>query len=179
VRESGELPTSCAEKERGRKAMSNEEIQIAVALGAWKSNLERADRFFTSLDRTALQQQVAPGRNRAIYLWGHLTATHDRMLGLLGLGDRVHPEFDAVFLSSPDGASELPTADELRTWWDEVNKRLREGLTRLAPSDWLMKHTAVSEEDFAKDLLRNRLAILLTRTNHLAYHLGQTALLPR
>jgi hypothetical protein len=69
--------------------------------------------------------------------------------------------------------------DELRAWWDEVNKRLREGLSRLTPSDWLMKHTAVSEEDFAKDPLRNRLAILLTRTNHLAYHLGQTALLPR
>jgi hypothetical protein len=35
---------------------------------------------------------------------------------------------------------------------------LREGLSRLTPSDWLMKHTAVSEEDFAKDFLRNRLA---------------------
>jgi hypothetical protein len=27
--------------------------------------------------------------------------------------------------------------------------------------------------------LRNRLAILLSRTNHLAYHLGQTALRPK
>jgi hypothetical protein len=159
--------------------MSNEEVQIGVALGIWKSNLERADRFFTSLDATALEEQVAPGRNRVIYLWGHLTATHDRMLGLLGLGDRVRPEFDAVFFSSPDGASELPMVDELRAWWDEVNKRMREGLSRLTPGDWLMKHTAVSEEDFVKDPLRNRLAILLTRTNHLAYHLGQTALLPK
>jgi hypothetical protein len=64
-----------------------------------------------------------------------------------------------VFLSSPDGTSELPPADELRAWWDKVNKRLREGLSGLTPSDWLMKHTAVSEEDFAKDFLRNRLAL--------------------
>jgi len=39
--------------------------------------------------------------------------------------------------------------------------------------DWLQRHTAVSEEDFAKDTSRNRFAILLSRTNHLSYHLGQ------
>jgi hypothetical protein len=35
---------------------------------------------------------------------------------------------------------------------------------------------AVSEEDFAKDASRNRFAILLSRTNHLSYHLGQAVL---
>jgi hypothetical protein len=43
-------------------------------------------------------------------------------------------------------------------------------------SDWLQRHTAVSEEDFAKDTSRNRFAILLSRTNHLSYHLGQAVL---
>jgi hypothetical protein len=33
--------------------------------------------------------------------------------------------------------------------------------------------TSVSEEDFAKDASRNRFAVLLSRTNHLSYHLGQ------
>jgi hypothetical protein len=43
-------------------------------------------------------------------------------------------------------------------------------------SDWLVRHTAVSEPDFVKDPSRNRFAILLSRTNHLSYHLGQAVL---
>jgi len=50
---------------------------------------------------------------------------------------------------------------------------LFEGFASLSAVDWLKKHGAVSEEDFLKEPLRNRLAILLSRTNHLAYHLGR------
>ena len=46
----------------------------------------------------------------------------------------------------------------------------------MSPADWLQRHAAVSEEDFAKDTSRNRFAILLSRTNHLSYHLGQAVL---
>jgi hypothetical protein len=56
---------------------------------------------------------------------------------------------------------------------------LFEGFASISAADWLKKHAAVSEEDFLKEPLRNRLAILLSRTNHLAYHLGQTALRPK
>ena len=43
-------------------------------------------------------------------------------------------------------------------------------------NDWVQRHAAVSEEDFAKDASRNRFAVLLSRTNHLSYHLGQAVL---
>jgi hypothetical protein len=56
---------------------------------------------------------------------------------------------------------------------------LFERFASLSAADWLKKHGAVSEEDFLKEPLRNRLAILLSRTNHLTYHLGQTALRPK
>jgi hypothetical protein len=56
---------------------------------------------------------------------------------------------------------------------------LFEGFASLSAADWLKKHGAVSAEDFVKEPLRNRLAILLGRTNHLAYHLGQLALRPK
>jgi len=159
--------------------MSNEETLVAAAVATWKNNLERASKLFTNLDIAALEQQVAPGRNRLIYLWGHLAATHDKMLHLLGVAERVHPEFDEIFLASPDQTNDLPGAEVLRAWWDEVNRRLSGGIGRFTVNDWLAKHAAVAEEDFAKDPLRNRFSILLTRTNHLAYHLGQAALAPR
>ena len=156
--------------------MLSEESLIAVAIATWKSNLERANKLFGGLDELALEKQVAPGRNRLVYLWGHLAATHDRMLQLLGIAERIHPEFDAVFLSSPDRASTLPPVDVMRAWWAEVNRRLDASLRELKSNDWRARHTAVSEEDFANEPLRNRFSILITRTNHLAYHIGQATL---
>src|ERR1035437_4199877 len=164
------------ELEKGSKNMLSEETLIAVAIVTWKSNLERANKLFGGLDESALENQVAPGRNRLVYLWGHLASTHDRMLQLLGIAERVHPEFDAVFLSSPDGASTLPPIDVMREWWAQVNHLLDAGLHDLTLNDWVARHTAVSEEDFAKEPLRNRFSILITRTNHLAYHVGQAVL---
>ena len=156
--------------------MLKEETLVAGAIATWNSNLDRANKLFCGLDETALQQQVAPGRNRLVYLWGHLAATHDRMLHLLGIAERVHPEFDAIFLSSPDRASTLPPVDVMRAWWAEVNRRLDASLRELKSNDWRARHTAVSEEDFANEPLRNRFSILITRTNHLAYHIGQATL---
>jgi hypothetical protein len=159
--------------------MTNDEKLAAGAIAAWKNNLERADKLFTGLDAQALEKEVSPGRNRLIYLWGHLTATNDRMLSLLGIAERIHPEFDEIFLSSPDRSAELPAIGVMREWWGEVNTKLNDGIAKFTPEDWLEKHTAVSEADFAREPLRNRFAILLNRTNHLAYHLGQTAFVPK
>ena len=157
--------------------MTNEELFLAVALNGWKGNIERADKMFSGLSEEELLKEVAPGKNRLIYLWGHLTATHDAMLPLLGFGQRLHPEFDVAFISNPDKAEAgVPSVELVRKAWIEVNTRLFEGFASLSAADWLKKHAAVSEEDFLKEPLRNRLAILLSRTNHLAYHLGQTAL---
>jgi hypothetical protein len=157
-----------------------EQLLAAVALNSWKSAVERADRLFSALTEEQLMKEVAPGKNRLIYLWGHLTAVHDRMLPLLGFGERLHPEFDVLFLSNPDKTiPELPPVKEIKSAWNEVNGRLLTGFASLSPSEWLEKHTSVSEEEFAKDPLRNRFAVLLSRTNHLAFHLGQTALVPK
>jgi hypothetical protein len=147
------------------------------ALNVWKTNIERADKLFSNLTAEQLQKEIAPGKNRLIYLWGHLTAVHDAMLPLLGLGPRLHQELDEPFISKPDrSAPNLPSAEVVKKSWNEVNGKLREGFAKLSVADWLQKHAAVSEEDFAKDPLRNRFAILLSRTNHLSYHLGQAAL---
>src|SRR5260370_41118863 len=82
--------------------MTKEELYLQVALNGWKGNIERADKMFSSLSDQEALQEIAPGKNRLIYLWGHLTATHDAMLPLLGIGQRLHPEFDVAFLSNPD-----------------------------------------------------------------------------
>jgi hypothetical protein len=155
-------------------AMANEQLFASGAVSAWDGNIERADKLFSALTPDQLAKEIAPGKNRLIYLWGHLTAVHDRMLPLLGFGPRLHAELDEIFISKPDKAvQKIPSGAEIKKSWSEVNGKLREGFAKLSAAEWLQRHTAVSEEDFAKEPQRNRFAVLLSRTNHLSYHLGQ------
>jgi hypothetical protein len=157
-----------------------EQVFVTSTVNSWKFVVERADKLFSGLSEEQSQKEVAPGKNRLVYLWGHLIAVHDRMLPLLGLGERLHPEYDAAFLSNPDRTvSDLPSLADLKASWDAVNSKLLAGMEKFSAAEWLQRHSSVSEEDFAKDPLRNRLSVLLSRTNHVSFHLGQTVLIPK
>jgi hypothetical protein len=157
--------------------MENEGTFVALGLKTWKAQIERADKLFGSLSSEEVLREIATGRNRLLYLWGHLTAIHDAMLPLLGLRERLHPEFDVAFVSNPDKSlAGIPSHEEVHRAWNVVNAELWKGFEKMSWSDWVQRHSAVSEEDFVKDASRNRFSILLSRTNHLSYHLGQAVL---
>src|ERR1700722_2750843 len=157
--------------------VTSHELSVQVAINSWRLALERANKALSNLTDDQLLKEVSPGKNRVIYLWGHLTAAHDAVFPILGLGERLHPELDAIFISSPDKAgAPLPPTEELRKYWNEVNGKLVSQFGSLSAEEWLQRHRSVSEEDYAKDPTRNRLAVLLSRTNHLSYHLGQITL---
>ena len=146
-------------------------------MASWKNTVGRANKAFLALAEEQFLRQVAPGKNRIIYLLGHLTAINDRMHTILGVGERLHPELDSIFISEPDRATDaLPSVTELMRHWGDVTASLSDKFDRLTPLDWLQRHTAMSDEDYAKDPTRNRLSVLLSRTNHLSYHLGQIIL---
>ena len=160
--------------------MGNEGSLVALGVKTWNTQIDRADKLFGRLSSEEILREIAPGRNRLLYLWGHLTAIHDAMLPLLGLRERLHPELDVAFVSNPDKSrADIPSHEQVRQAWNNVNDELSRGLERMSWSDWLQRHSAVSAEDFAKDTSRNRFAILLSRTNHLSYHLGQAVLGPK
>jgi hypothetical protein len=161
--------------------MANQlDLIIKMSLDAWNGQLSRADKLFNTLTDEQLQNEVAPGRNSGVYLLGHLTAIHDAMFPLLGLGEKLYPELENTFVKNPDKSGlEKPSVKELRNYWSEVNKKLSQKLSEYNIGEWLGKHTSVSEEDFAKEPHRNRLNVLFTRTNHLANHLGQLAFLKK
>jgi hypothetical protein len=157
--------------------VTSQQLAVQVAINSWRLTLERINKTFSNLADDQVLKEVAPGRNRLIYLWGHLTAIHDAMFPILGLGERLHLELDAIFVSSPDKAgAQLPPVGELKKYWDEVNGKLLLRFASLSEAEWLQRHNAVSDEDYAKDPTRNRLAVLLSRTTHMSYHLGQIAL---
>ena len=50
--------------------MGNEGTYVALGLKAWKAQIERADKLFGSLSSEEVLREIAPGRNRLLYLWG-------------------------------------------------------------------------------------------------------------
>jgi len=154
-----------------------DELFITTVVASWKQVINRLDEGMAPLSDEQLQKQVAPNKNRLFYLLGHLTAVHDRMLPLLGVGERLHPELDEAFITNPDRAIADPlSAAELKKAWAEVNAAVTSAVEGFSSEDWLKKHTAVSEEDFSKNPTRNRLAVFLSRTNHASFHSGQVVL---
>ena len=159
---------------------TEQEVFIKIGLDAWNIYVERTNKLFESLTDEQLQQQVAPNRNTALYLLGHLTAVHDGMLPLLGFRDRLYPSLQEVFIKNPDRSGlEKPAASLLRQYWKEVNEALAGHFSKLTSDEWLQKHDSVSAEDFLKEPHRNRLNVLVNRTNHLASHYGQMVFLKK
>ena len=154
------------------------ELLVNMVLTGWQSINKRIEKLVDGLTEEQLQAEVAPGRNRGIYLVGHMATVSDMMLPLLGLGAALKPDYQAIFVSSPDKAvKELPSTTEVKNYLKEVNNTLNAQFAKLTADDWLKKHTQVSDEDFAKEPHRNRLNIILSRTSHHNYHLGQLAFL--
>ena len=154
------------------------ELFLKMVLDGWRQYIKRTGTLLGELPDERLLLQIAPGKNTGKYLLGHLTAVHDRMLPLLRLGKPLYPELHDPFESKPDGEHIRPfDLDDLRLSWKEVNESLDFSFGQLTSAEWLERHTAVSEEDFVKEPHRNRLNVVINRTNHLAWHYGQLLLL--
>src|SRR5258706_16402770 len=97
--------------------MASDEMLIQTAISSWEQVMKRVGALCLSCSAEQLLVEVAPGKNRISYLWGHLTAVDDAMFSVLRLGERLHPELDAVFIAQPDRSVPLPTSHGLATSW--------------------------------------------------------------
>ena len=151
---------------------------VKMAVDAWTKELNATGALLEKLSDEQLMREIVPGRNRGIYLVGHLIAEHDLLMPLLRFQAALHPELKPPFIDAPDRAiAELPSLSQLREQWRTVNDTLMQHIVRLPADEWFTRHANISEEDFPKEPHRNRLNVLLSRTSHLAYHRGQLVLL--
>ena len=156
--------------------MTPDQISIAAAISSWQQVITRVGALCLSLNEEQLSVEVAPGKNRILYLWGHLAAIHDAMFGVLRLGERLHPELDAIFITQPDRSMPVPTSAEIAKCWEAIHMTLLSRFATLSPQEWLERNGNVPAEEFERNPTRNRLAVLLSRTNHASYHFGQIML---
>lgn len=158
--------------------MDHQELVIKMIIAEWQKQNARLDQLLDTLSEEQLSTATAPGRNSGIYLLGHLTAVNDGIIPLLGFGEKRHPELEPLFLTNPENpAVERPSLTALKKYWKEVNAVLEEHISKMKMEDWFGRHSAVSEEAFQKEPHRNKLNLLINRSNHQSYHLGQLAYL--
>ena len=156
--------------------MTSDEVLIQTASSSWEQIINRVGTLCSSCSEEHLLVEVASGKNRILYLWGHLTAVDDALFSILRLGERLHPELDAIFIAQPDRSVSLPTSTEIAKRWEDVHIELLSRFKTLTSKEWLDRHGNVSPEEFEQNPTRNRLAVLLGRTNHASYHFGQMML---
>ncbi|TWI97512.1 DinB family protein [Mucilaginibacter frigoritolerans] len=157
--------------------MDQQKLFVQIALHSWNTQIARAEKVFNSYSESEFYKQIAPGKNRIIYLYGHLAVYHDLLKETLGLDTGKYSVLSPLFLQNPDNQeSEMPPVKELKAIWNEVHCDLKELFNNVAPEDWFKRHNAMTDADFEKDPSRNRLSVVLNRANHVAYHLGQVVL---
>lgn len=158
--------------------MAANQLMVKMVFDRWHSLIKICDTNLNSISDEQLLNEIAPCKNRGIYILGHLIAIHDAMLPVLNLGGPEHEELFETFVKSPDKSVEpILSAKELRAIWKSQMESLTPKLESLSADEWFEKHNSVSAEDFEKEPHRNKLNVLLTRTTHLSYHTGQLRLL--
>jgi hypothetical protein len=157
--------------------MNHPQLFIQMALQAWDMQISRTGKFLDTQTDEELLKEIAPGKNRNLYLLGHLIAVNDAMISLLGLGERSYAHLDEAFIKNPDKSGlDMPDAATLRAAWKDSNAQLSALFSKISPEDWFSRHTAMTDEDYAQNPARNKLSVLINRTGHVAYHLGQMVL---
>lgn len=151
---------------------------VDTSLRNWNEQNKRLVDLVNSLSSAQLASEIAPKKNTGNYLVGHLAAINYNMIVLLGLGENPHPGLDTVFLLNADKAvAHSYTMDGLKERLFDSIRLLEEKTSTLSEADWFDRHMNVTPEEFKTQPHRNRIHVLISRTLHLAYHLGQLSLL--
>jgi uncharacterized damage-inducible protein DinB len=153
---------------------------IDICLLQWETYNRRTLKVIESLTDQNFNTPIVPNGNSASWLLGHLADTDDKLLELFGIRSRMYPELEKIYHHerTTNQTGHLSKAD-LITKWKAISVELDRAFKSWSESDWLGRHTAVTEEDFKKEPHRNKLNVMLSRVEHKASHLGQIAMLPK
>jgi hypothetical protein len=154
------------------------DLFIKMVLDAWNTKIAFIDKLLAELSDEQLQKEIAPGKNTGVYILGHLAGISNRMIPLLNLGNELKPELYNTYVELAEkDITQHHDIKQLRQEWTRINAELSKLFARVTPDDWFKKHNAVSDADFATQPHRNKLNVIINRTNHLDYHAGQLVLL--
>lgn len=156
------------------------DLFIKMVLDAWNTKIAFVDKLLVELSDEQLQKEIAPGKNTGVYILGHLAGISNRMIPLLGLGNELNPDLYNTYVELAEkDITQHHDIKQLRQEWTRINAELDRIFARVQPEEWFKKHNSVSDADFATQPHRNKLNVIINRTNHLDYHAGQLVLLKK
>lgn len=162
------------EAQTSTRPTAEKELFIKMVISNWELQNNRVNKLIDKLSDEQMATPTAPGRNTGIWVLGHLIAVNDGMIPLLGLGEKMFPGLEAPFIGEANKPGvQMPPLAELKKSWHQLNAKLTQLFAELPAEEWFTRHNSISPEDFAKEPHRNKLNILINRTNHESYHLGQ------
>ncbi len=147
---------------------------IRQIITAWAGQNKLVTDFFGRYNESVYLKDIAPGLNRPVYILGHLVAVSDSIIPMFGLGKRLFPELEPIFIITPDKTvAEIPSIAVLKEKWAIINETLSDHFQIMSLGDWMDRHMSVSVADFELNPMRNKLNVLISRTIHIGYHMGQ------
>ncbi|MBI1769946.1 MAG: DinB family protein [Bacteroidetes bacterium] len=150
---------------------------LDICLLQWNTYNTRMQKVFETISDENFNKPITSNGNSPSWIMGHLADTDDALLELFGIGSRKHPELKTIYHheKGTNQTGHLSKSD-LMNKWKSITGELDKAFKSWSESDWLSRHTAVSEEDFKKEPHRNKLNVMLSRVGHRASHLGQIAM---
>ena len=107
---------------------------VKMVLVQWQIQHRRINEWLAKVSDEQMMQETAPGRNTGIYLFGHLIASNDDLFRLLGIGEKMHPELDDMFISNPDKSGKtFPSISTLKEYWTKINITLNAKFEAMQP----------------------------------------------
>src|SRR5687767_6348501 len=92
---------------------------VNLAVNTWNTQNSRVSKLLNSFTEEQWLAETAPGRNRGIYLLGHLIAVTDGLFPLFGIGAKLFPTYEQTFLTNADKVeTNLPSLAELKDNWE-------------------------------------------------------------
>ena len=150
---------------------------LDICLIQWNTYNKQMQKAFDTISDENFNKPIVENGNSPSWLLGHLVDTDDKLIELFGIGDRLHPELKAIYHHERGtNQSGHLTKSELLSKWKTISAELDKAFKSWSESDWMGRHTAVSEDDFKKEPHRNKLNVMLSRVEHKASHLGQVAM---
>ncbi len=148
-----------------------------ICLIQWDTYNKRMQKVIDTISEQNFNAPIVTNGNSPSWLLGHLVDTDDKLLELFGISNRLFPELEKIY-HHERGSNQTGhlSKGELATKWAAISAALNKAFKSWSESDWLSRHTAVTEEDFKKEPQRNKLNVMLSRVSHKASHLGQIAM---
>jgi hypothetical protein len=77
-----------------------ENLIIDQCIKAWEQRITQATKLIDALSEWAMDTEIASGRNKVVYVIGHLLVVHDKLIEGMELGDRRHADLDKLFFDA-------------------------------------------------------------------------------